>query len=48
MYALLIEAIRQGIPTPARQAADRLGIRRPFCDSRIPPAQGIVHECMQG
>ena len=24
--ALILEAIRQGIPTPARQAADRLGI----------------------
>ena len=27
MDALIIEAIRQGIPTPARQTADRLGIR---------------------
>ena len=27
--ALIIEAIRLGIPTPARQAADRLGILRP-------------------
>ena len=24
--ALILEAIRQGIPTPARQTADRLGI----------------------
>ena len=45
--ALILEAIRRGIPTPARQAADRLDIRRPFCDSRIPAAQGIVYECMQ-
>ena len=52
MYdALIVEAIRRGVPTPARQAADRLSIRRltcPFCDSRIlyAAAQGIVHECM--
>ena len=36
--ALLIEAIRRGIPTPARQAADRLGILR--------PAQNLAHECL--
>ena len=36
--ALIIEAIRRGIPTPARQAADRLGI--------LSPAQNLAHECL--
>ena len=36
--ALILEAIRRGIPTPTRQAADRLGILR--------PAQNLAHECL--
>ena len=51
MDALIIEAIRQGIPTPARQVADRLGIQEltcPVCEERIlyAAAVGCFHECM--
>ena len=47
--ALIIEAIRRGIPTPARQAADKLDILEltcPECEARIPAAVGCIHECL--
>ena len=47
IYALTLEAIRQGIPTPARQVADRLDIRElvcPECEARILYAAAI--ECL--
>ena len=49
--ALIIEAIRRGLPTPARQTADRLDIREltcPECEARIQYAAaiGCIHECL--
>ena len=44
--ALILEAIRQGIPTPARQAADRLGIadRNPA----LPDRAGCQVQSLEG
>ena len=47
--ALILEAIRRGIRTPARQTADRIReLTCPECEARIQYAAaiGCIHECL--